>query len=250
MNQIAENTVDSENTVNSFDDLDLSPVMRRALKKAGFTTPSPIQAQLIPLAMEGEDVIGQARTGTGKTAAFAIPILEQLDSLEDCRDPQVIVVVPTRELADQVGKETERLAWGVETEVAVLAGGKNINRNCVNSRTVCRSSWVPPGDCMITCNANRSELEVSGVWFSTRLIACWTSAFAHKSNGSCASAHVTAKPSYFLQRFHQQYDALPSLTWSSLRPSTVAKMKWLSRPSNNATSPWQTIANQPCSTTC
>lgn len=111
----------------SFDDLDLSPLMRRALKKAGFEQPSPIQHALIPLALDGLDVIGQARTGTGKTAAFSIPILEQLDSLEDCQDPQAIIVVPTRELADQVGREAERLAWGVETEIAVLAGGKNIN---------------------------------------------------------------------------------------------------------------------------
>ena len=112
----------------SFDDLDLSPVMRRALKKAGFETPSPIQHALIPLALDGLDVIGQARTGTGKTAAFSIPILEQLDPLEECRDPQAIIVVPTRELADQVGAEAGRLAWGEPTEIAVLAGGKNIAR--------------------------------------------------------------------------------------------------------------------------
>ena len=162
MNQIAENTVDSENTVNSFDDLDLSPVMRRALKKAGFTTPSPIQAQLIPLAMEGEDVIGQARTGTGKTAAFAIPILEQLDSLEDCRDPQVIVVVPTRELADQVGKETERLAWGVETEVAVLAGGKNINRQLRQLENGVQIVVGTPG--RLHDHLQRKSLRTGSVW--------------------------------------------------------------------------------------
>lgn len=119
-----EDTVEAEA---SFDDMDLSPVMRRALASAGFETPSPIQAELVPLALEGYDVIGQARTGTGKTASFMIPILEQLDSLEDCRDPQAIIVVPTRELADQVGREGERLAEGVPTEIAVLAGGKNIN---------------------------------------------------------------------------------------------------------------------------
>ena len=72
--------------IESFEELDLSPVMYRALEKAGFEKPSPIQAALIPLALEGLDVIGQARTGTGKTAAFSIPILEQLDSLEDCRE--------------------------------------------------------------------------------------------------------------------------------------------------------------------
>lgn len=112
--------------VSSFDELGLSPVMMRALARAGFENPSPIQSSLIPLALEGEDVIGQARTGTGKTAAFSIPILEQLDPLEDCRDPQAIIVVPTRELADQVAREAERLAYGVPTEIAVLAGGKNI----------------------------------------------------------------------------------------------------------------------------
>ena len=122
------NQLENLEEVASFDELDLSPVMRRALKKAGFERPSPIQSSLIPLALDGIDVIGQARTGTGKTAAFSIPILEQLDPLEDCRDPQAIVIVPTRELADQVGREAQRLAVGVPTEVAVLAGGKNITR--------------------------------------------------------------------------------------------------------------------------
>lgn len=110
----------------SFDDMDLSPVMRKALKRAGFKSPTPIQAELIPHALDGIDVIGQARTGTGKTAAFSIPILEQLDSLENCRDPQAIILVPTRELADQVGEEAKRLAYGYPTEIAVLAGGRNI----------------------------------------------------------------------------------------------------------------------------
>lgn len=102
--------------------------MLRALARAGFQTPTPIQAGLIPLALDGLDVIGQARTGTGKTAAFSIPILEQLDPLEECRDPQALILVPTRELADQVAGEAEKLAHGVQTEIAVLSGGKNMNR--------------------------------------------------------------------------------------------------------------------------
>lgn len=112
----------------SFSDLDLSPIMLRALQICKFETPSPIQAGLIPLALEGEDVIGQARTGTGKTAAFGIPILEQLDPLEDCCLPQALILVPTRELADQVGEELTRLAKGVPTSIAVLAGGKNLRK--------------------------------------------------------------------------------------------------------------------------
>ncbi|MEM6776614.1 MAG: DEAD/DEAH box helicase [Planctomycetota bacterium] len=120
--------VETPPDMDSFDELDLSPIMRRALSKAGFTQPSPIQAALVPHALEGTDVIGQARTGTGKTASFAIPILEQLDSLEDCRDPQALIIVPTRELADQVASEIVRLSAGLPTEVAVLAGGKNMAR--------------------------------------------------------------------------------------------------------------------------
>lgn len=112
----------------SFRDLDLSDVMMQSLERAGFANPTPIQTALIPLALQGDDVIGQARTGTGKTAAFSIPILEQLESLEDCRDPQALIIVPTRELADQVGAEAERLAHGVPTEIAVLAGGRNVNQ--------------------------------------------------------------------------------------------------------------------------
>jgi ATP-dependent RNA helicase DeaD len=102
--------------------------MLRALKRTGFEHPTPIQAALIPRALEGEDLIGQARTGTGKTAAFGIPILEQLDPLEECLEPQALILVPTRELADQVGSVLEKLAWGVPTSIAVLAGGKDLKR--------------------------------------------------------------------------------------------------------------------------
>jgi len=149
-------------SVDSFDDLDLSPVMRRALQRAGFSEPSPIQGQLIPLALEGEDVIGQARTGTGKTASFAIPILEQLDSLEDCKDPQAIIIVPTRELADQVARETERLAFGVETEVAVLSGGKNLNRQLRQLENGVQVVVGTPG--RIHDHLQRRSLRTGSVW--------------------------------------------------------------------------------------
>jgi ATP-dependent RNA helicase DeaD len=149
-------------SIDSFDELDLSPVMRRALKRAGFSTPSPIQGQLIPLALDGEDVIGQARTGTGKTASFAIPILEQLDSLDECRDPQAIIVVPTRELADQVARETERLAVGAETEIAVLSGGKNLNKQLRQLENGVQIVVGTPG--RIHDHLQRRSLRTGSVW--------------------------------------------------------------------------------------
>lgn len=120
----------SENSeeVTRFDQLDLSPVMLRALKRLNYETPSPIQAQVIPPALDGQDIIGQARTGTGKTAAFSIPILELLDPLRECSSPQALILVPTRELAEQVFQEIEKLAYGCKTACAVLAGGKHMRR--------------------------------------------------------------------------------------------------------------------------
>lgn len=111
-----------------FEDLGLSKIMLRAIHRVGYTAPSEIQAKLIPLALEGGDVIGQARTGTGKTASFAIPILEQLDPLRECRNPQALILVPTRELAEQVYQEIVKLAYGCPTHAVVLSGGKHLHR--------------------------------------------------------------------------------------------------------------------------
>jgi len=111
-----------------FEDLGLSKITLKALYRAGYQQPTDIQAKLIPLALEGGDVIGQARTGTGKTASFAIPILEQLDPLRECRNPQALILVPTRELAEQVYQEILKLAYGCPTHAVVLSGGKLLNR--------------------------------------------------------------------------------------------------------------------------
>src|SRR5271170_2417137 len=96
-----------ENTA-SFGDLGLSEPVLRALADVGYESPSPIQAQTIPVLLSGKDMLGQAQTGTGKTAAFALPALTKID-LEK-RDPQVLVLVPTRELALQVSEAFLRYA--------------------------------------------------------------------------------------------------------------------------------------------
>lgn len=111
-----------------FSDLHLSPIMMRALEQLAWSAPSPIQAGVIPYALEGYDVLGQARTGTGKTASFAIPILEQLDPFSENPYPQALVMVPTRELAAQVHGEFEKLAYGCPTRVLEISGGKHMRR--------------------------------------------------------------------------------------------------------------------------
>jgi ATP-dependent RNA helicase DeaD len=109
-----------------FDDFDITPEMSAALRDAGYTEPTPVQAGVIPVALEGTDVIGQARTGTGKTASFVIPILEQLDPPKRNMGPQALILVPTRELAVQVRDEVVKLAKGQKVQCVACYGGKPI----------------------------------------------------------------------------------------------------------------------------
>ncbi len=85
-----------------FDELGLDPALLAAVSELGYESPSAIQAGAIPPLLEGRDMIGQAQTGTGKTAAFALPLLQRLDM--NRRDVQAIVLTPTRELAMQVAE--------------------------------------------------------------------------------------------------------------------------------------------------
>jgi ATP-dependent RNA helicase DeaD len=110
----------------TFESLGLSDVMLDALEMAAYEYPTPIQAGLIPLALEGIDVVGQARTGTGKTASFAIPILEKLQLRHDIHHPQALVMVPTRELAVQVKDEIVKLSEGRRVHCVAVYGGKPI----------------------------------------------------------------------------------------------------------------------------
>ena len=95
-------------TVTAFDQLALHKDIFKVLDEVGYETPSPIQAQTIPLMLEGKDLVGQAQTGTGKTAAFALPILSKLDLKQ--KQPQVLVLAPTRELAIQVAEAFQKYA--------------------------------------------------------------------------------------------------------------------------------------------
>ncbi len=91
-----------------FEDLGLGEESLAAIRGVGYETPSPIQREFIPIAVTGRDCMGQARTGTGKTAAFVLPSLERIDS--DSWEAQVLVLTPTRELSEQVAEEARRLS--------------------------------------------------------------------------------------------------------------------------------------------
>jgi ATP-dependent RNA helicase DeaD len=108
----------------SFNSLGLPPALLQSVESKGYKIPSPIQAQTIPILLEGSDVIGQAQTGTGKTAAFALPLLSRL-KLDTSKGTKILVLAPTRELAMQVSaafKEYSSQMKGVL--VSTIYGGQ------------------------------------------------------------------------------------------------------------------------------
>ena len=116
-------TMDS-NTITSFKQLALKDTLLKSLDEIGYENPSPIQSQTIPLLLEGKDLVGQAQTGTGKTAAFALPILSNLDIKQ--KDPQVLVLAPTRELAIQVAEAFKKYAAHLKNfHVLPIYGGQD-----------------------------------------------------------------------------------------------------------------------------
>lgn len=109
-----------------FEELQISEPILRALNDMGFEEPTPIQQEAIPVAMSGLDMIGQAQTGTGKTAAFGIPALEQVD--EQLKAVQVLILSPTRELAIQVAEELNKMAQHTQIQALPIYGGQDIQR--------------------------------------------------------------------------------------------------------------------------
>jgi ATP-dependent RNA helicase RhlE len=109
--------------MNHFTELNLCPALRKNLAKNEFVTPTPVQAQAIPPLLEGRDVVATAQTGTGKTFAFAIPIIEALVAVPRGKTIKVLILSPTRELAIQIDAAFRQLAEGMRIRTAVVVGG-------------------------------------------------------------------------------------------------------------------------------
>lgn len=118
-------SADQYQAIHKFDDFNMIDLLKNNLRAKGYEIPSPIQDQTIPLALEGNDIIGIANTGTGKTASFAVPVLNKL--IID-RESRVLIVAPTRELAEQIELEMESIANGSGLRGALLIGGSSIGR--------------------------------------------------------------------------------------------------------------------------
>jgi ATP-dependent RNA helicase RhlE len=128
----------------SFADLGLKPELLRAVADKGYTIPTPIQSQAIPAVLAGADVLAGAQTGTGKTAAFVLPILQKLSEASG-KVPRALVLTPTRELAAQVAESARSYGRHVGIRTAVVFGGVSINPQIDSLRSGCDLLVATPG---------------------------------------------------------------------------------------------------------
>ncbi len=124
-NQLVSMTVSLTETPSGFDRFGIHPSILRGVRAAGYHEPRPIQVETIPAALEGRDVLGLAQTGTGKTAAFALPLLHRIAS-KPGRGPRALVVAPTRELATQIDAEIRMLAQSTRLRAVTVFGGVSV----------------------------------------------------------------------------------------------------------------------------
>ena len=128
----------------SFADLGLTPELLRAVAELGYTTPTPIQIQAIPAVLADRDVLAGAQTGTGKTAAFILPILQKLGEPPG-RAPRALVLTPTRELAAQIGESARSYGKYLKFRTLVVFGGVNIKQQILDLRGGCDILVATPG---------------------------------------------------------------------------------------------------------
>ncbi|RMH54773.1 MAG: DEAD/DEAH box helicase [Candidatus Hydrogenedentota bacterium] len=133
------------NGKNEFEDLGLPTEILDALRERGYERPTPIQAAAIPMALAGRDLLGSAQTGTGKTAAYGIPILERLRATTFAHDPRALVLTPTRELAQQVGEFLEAYGKNLKCRVVVVVGGASMRRQISLLKAGCDLVVATPG---------------------------------------------------------------------------------------------------------
>ena len=156
----------------SFDSFGLPDELLQTVNNLGYESPSPIQAESIPPLLEGRDILGQAQTGSGKTAAFALPLLSRLDLSK--RSPQILVLTPTRELAIQVSEAFQNYAGNMKGfHVVPIYGGQDYR---VQFRALDRGVHVvvgTPGRVMTICEREASISITCNASFLMKQMKCY-----------------------------------------------------------------------------
>jgi len=159
--EVSENAADAAETATTFGTFGLNEMLLKAVEELGFEEPTPIQCRTIPELLQGHDVIAQAQTGTGKTAAFALPLLQKLSI--DHRTVQALVLTPTRELAVQVAGSIHALGRHAGVQVVPIYGGQPIERQLRALRAGVHVVIGTPG--RVQDHLRRGSLDLAGVQF-------------------------------------------------------------------------------------
>ena len=168
--------------------LDLAPAVLSAIERIGYEQPTPIQAESIPPLLAGRDLIGMAQTGTGKTAAFALPLLSCVDL--SLAKPQILVLAPTRELAIQVSEAFQRYASQMKGfHVVPLYGGQEYSGQLRQLRRGVHAVVGTPGRVMD--HLNRGSLVLDGL---RTLVLDEADDFLTTSSGSCVTHRTRVRP--------------------------------------------------------
>ena len=145
-----------------FNELGLSEKTLAAVARMGYTEPTPVQEQAIPLALEGRDIIAAAKTGTGKTGAFSLPSMDKLGHAKGGCGPLMLVITPTRELAQQIGEVCDQIALSTHHRIVTVVGGLSYNPQIEKLRRGCDVLIATPGrliDLMEQKAVNLDEVE-------------------------------------------------------------------------------------------
>ncbi len=183
----------------TFQELDLLPAILQAVKEIGYTCPSPIQAASIPQVLAGRDLIGCAQTGTGKTAAFAIPILQRLESrIGRSHQPiRGLVLTPTRELALQIQESFTRYAKYLPVRSAVIFGGVGQNPQIEAIRRGVDVLVATPGRLIDLHNQGYVDLSRLEIFVLMKPTGCWTWASSGMFEKSLLGCRKTADAAVF-----------------------------------------------------
>jgi ATP-independent RNA helicase DbpA len=188
--------------------LGLSASLCQVLAELGFVVPTPIQAQAIPVLLAGRDLIGQSATGSGKTAAFALAILQKLN-LAERRHPQAVILCPTRELCAQVARELRKLGRReAGLQVTILAGGQPMNPQLAELRRGAHAVVATPGRALD--HLNHGSLDLDGVATivvdeADRMLDMGFGAEVEKILGATPAPHQTV---FFSATYPRSIDAM------------------------------------------
>ena len=164
----------------SFSNLGLTPELMRAVADKGYATPTPIQREAIPAVLAGRDVLAGAQTGTGKTAAFVLPILQKL-AAPGAGAPRALVLTPTRELAAQVAASAEDYGRFVRLRTLVIFGGVS-EKPQIQALRAAATCWSRPrAGCSTLRSSACSTCPRCAAWCSMRPTACSTWASSPRS---------------------------------------------------------------------